>query len=154
MLHAIRTLFTPRRGPDPFVAYARVVDELPLAAVPLAHALVHSSTGIHDDLRRWLDVALAQRAPTAIGQPSSRAVVSVWHALQDSQANGLQLSAEADWALLHAIGLELAALEAMRFLLRVHVVTVQQWLPGATEAAQALAASVVVWPDLASTEAL
>ncbi len=154
MLHVIRTLFAPRRGPDPFAVYEHAVAGLPLAAVPLAHALVHSATGIQDGLRRWLDLALEARAPTALGQPSSRAVVSVWHALQDGQATGLQVSAEADWALLHAVGLELAALEAMRFLLRVHVVTVQQWLPGATEAAQALATSLVVWPDLASTEAL
>ncbi|RYF33821.1 MAG: hypothetical protein EOO26_06710 [Comamonadaceae bacterium] len=148
MLQFLRTrLSFARKAPDPHAAYQPLVDALPPAAVPLAHALVHAVDGINDDLRRWLDLRLAARAPTALGQPASRAVVAVWHALQDGQATGLQVSADEDWTLLHAIGRDNAALEAMRFVLRVHVVTVEQWLPGAVDAARALAASMVSWPD-------
>ena len=148
MLQSLRARFFPsRKAPDPHAAYQPLVDALPLAAVPLAHALVHAIDGINDDLRRWLDLRLSMRAPAALGQPASRAVVTVWHALQDEQATGLQVSAEADWTLLHAIGRDNAALEAMRFVLRVHVVTVEQWLPGAVDAARSLAASMVSWPD-------
>ncbi|RYY67752.1 MAG: hypothetical protein EOO24_53085 [Comamonadaceae bacterium] len=144
-------LFAPRREPDPFEAYRVVVDALPRAAVPLAHALIHAVEGINDDLRRWLDVRLAERAPTALGQPASRAVVNVWHALRDGQATGLQVSAEADWTLIRSIGRDAAALEAMLFVLRTHVVTVQQWLPGAVDAARALASSMAPWPDAMET---
>ena len=152
MLQSLRArLFAPRPEPDPHAAYQPLVDGLQLAAVPLAHALVHAVDGINDDLRRWLDRRLSVRAPTALGQPASRAVVTVWHALQDGEASGLQLSAEGDWTLLHAIGRDAAALEAMHFVLRVHVVTVQQWLPGAVDAARALASSMVPGTDVATS---
>lgn len=145
MLQSLRTLFARRPASDPFEAFQSIVDALPLASVPLAHALVHAVEGIDDALRRRLDVGLTARAPSALGQPATRATVAVWHALQDAHATGLQVSVEADWALLHAIGRDAAALEAMRFVLRVHVLTVQQWLPGAEEAARALATSMVPW---------
>jgi hypothetical protein len=119
---------------DRFAPYCLTVQALPLSAVPLAHALVHSVTGIDEGLRRWLDVRLSERARPALGQPASRATVSVWHALQDAQATGLPLAAECDLALLKAVGREEAAIEAMRFLLRIYLTTLQLWLPRAAEA--------------------
>lgn len=132
---------------DRFAPYRLTVQALPLSAVPLAHALVHSVTGIDDGLRRWLDVTLAERARPALGQPASRATVSVWYALQDAQATGLPLAAESDWALLRAIGREEAAMEAMRFLLRIYLTTVQLWLPGAAEAVRTLDSPAMRWAD-------
>ena len=132
---------------DRFDPYRLTVQALPLTAVPLAHALVHSVTGIEDGLRRWLDVTLAERARPALGQPASRATVSVWYALQDAQATGLPLAAEADWALLKAVGREEAAMEAMRFLLRIYLTTVQLWLPGAAEAVRTLESPAMRWAD-------
>ena len=128
-----------RSQPDRLGVYRPTLSTLPLSSVPLAHALVHGVDGIDDALRRWLDTHLAARAPTAIGQPASRAVVAVWHALQDARATGLPVAADADWALLCAIGRQQAAVEAMRFVLRIHAVTVEWGLPGADEAARALA---------------
>jgi hypothetical protein len=119
---------------DRFAPYGLTVQALPLSAVPLAHALVHSVTGIDEGLRRWLDVRLSERAQPALGQPASRATVSVWHALQDAQATGLPFAAEGDLALLRAVGREEAAIEAMRFLLRIYLTTLQLWLPRAAEA--------------------
>ncbi|MGJ7494331.1 hypothetical protein ACSFA8_04580 [Variovorax sp. RT4R15] len=128
-----------RSEPDRFGVYRPTLSTLPLASVPLAHALVHGVAGIDDALRRWLDTHLAGRAPTALGQPASRAVVAVWHALQDARATGLPVAADADWTLLCAIGRQQAAVEAMRFVLRIHAVTVQWGLPGVDDAARALA---------------
>lgn len=145
MLQSLRTLFARRPVPDRFEAFQSLVDALPLAPVPLAHALVHAVEGIDDDLRRWLDRALTARAASVLGQPAARATVAVWYALQDAHATGLQVSVAADWDLLRAVGRDAAALEAMRFVLRVHVLTVQQWLPGAEAAARALASSKVPW---------
>ncbi len=119
---------------DRFAPYRVTVQALPLSAVPLAHALVHSVTGIDEGLRRWLDVRLSERARPALGQPASRATVSVWHALQDAQAMGLPLAAQSDLAFLKAVGREEAAMEAMRFLLRIYLTTLQLWLPCAAQA--------------------
>ena len=132
---------------DRFAPYRHTVRALPLTAVPLAHALVHSVTGIDDELRRWLDITLTARARPALGEPASRATVSVWYALQDAQATGLPLAAESEWALLKAIGREEAAMEAMRFLLRIYLTTVQLWLPGAAEAVRTLDSPVMQWAD-------
>lgn len=132
---------------DRFAPYRHTVRALPLTAVPLAHALVHSVTGIDDELRRWLDITLTARARPALGEPASRATVSVWYALQDAQATGLPLAAESEWALLKAIGREEAAMEAMRFLLRIYLTTVQFWLPGAAEAVRTLDSPVMQWAD-------
>ncbi|MEP6720346.1 MAG: hypothetical protein ABJA77_02795, partial [Variovorax sp.] len=147
--HAVRmfrwmlpTMSVVRSAPDRFGVYRPTLSTLPLTSVPLAHALVHAVAGIDDALRRWLDTHLAARAPTALGQPASRAAVAVWHALQDARATGLPVAADADWALLCAIGRQEAAVEAMRFVLRIHAVTVEWGLPGADEAARALASPI------------
>jgi hypothetical protein len=140
-----RTVAAP--PPDRFAPYLRAVAALSRPAVPLAHALVHSVAGIDDELRRWLDLQLAAAAPTALGRPASRALVSVWHALQDSRVSGLPVSADAEWALLCAVGQRHAALEVFRFLLTVYAVTAAQGAATDSAAVAALAGPATPWDN-------